>query len=89
MVTWRAGWGWRFLDVVLILPSLLLTWCVAMAAWISAPTHLFPQTKLAVFASLYLAAALVGVWGIFGRRPARQALTLPSSEVSLIEERKS
>ena len=72
LVTWRSGWGWRILDVALVFPSLLLTWFVALAAWILAPVHMFPPVKLPFVAALYIVAALIGIWGIFGRRPARR-----------------
>jgi hypothetical protein len=70
-LTWKTGWGWRVLDIILLLPSLLLTSCIAMAAWIMAPLHMFPPGKLPIFTALYAAAALAGIWGIFGRRLPR------------------
>jgi hypothetical protein len=79
LVTWRAGWGWRILDVALLLPSLLLTWLIALAAWILAPVHIFPPAKLPFAAALYAAAALMGIWGIFGRRPPRRSPVPPES----------
>jgi hypothetical protein len=81
LATWKPGWGWRFIDTVLILPSLLFTWLVALAAWLLAPTHAFPSAKLAFFTAIYAAAALIGIWGVFGRRPPRPALTAPSGNV--------
>jgi len=79
LVTWKAGWHWRLLDVAVILPGMLLTWLIALAAWISAPAHAFPPGELAVFASVYFAAALAGIWGIFGRRPHRLVVSAPSA----------
>jgi hypothetical protein len=79
-LTWKTGWGWRFLDIILLLPSCLLTLIIAMAAWISAPLHIFPATKLPIFAALHAAAALACIWGIFGRRQPRPTLILPEPE---------
>jgi hypothetical protein len=81
LVTWKPGWGWRILDIALLLPSLLLAWLVAVVVWISAPTHLFPSAKLSFFSALYTAVALVGIWGIFGRRPARRARGADASTI--------
>jgi hypothetical protein len=79
-VTWKTGWGWRILDIVLLLPSIALIVFVAVVSWMSAPLHLFPAVKLALFVALYMAAALAGIWGIFGRRPPRRELALPDPE---------
>jgi len=79
LVTWKPGWGWRLLDVALLFPSFLLAWLVVLAAWVSAPIHAFPPAKLTFFVAPYAAAALVGIWGIFGRRPARQVIIAPPS----------
>ncbi len=88
LFTGRTGRYWRLLDVALILPTLLLTWLIALIAWLTAPTHAFPPVKLAVFASIYIAVALIGTWGIFGRRRAEciTAQTSPAEPpVSQIE----
>jgi hypothetical protein len=78
LVTWKTGWYWRLMDVVLILPGLLLTLLVALIAWVSAPTHAFPPAKLAVFTSIYIVVAMIGIWGIFGRRFPRSVAVEPS-----------
>jgi hypothetical protein len=79
-LTWRTGWGWRLLDVILLLPAFLLALGIALVAWISAPLHLFPAAKLSVFTAFYVAALLACIWGIFGRRQPRRVLTLPDQE---------
>ncbi len=68
LVTWKRGWRWRTLDVVLLLPALLLTWLLALISWLLAPLHFFPSAKLPFFTAIYFAAALACIWGIFERR---------------------
>jgi hypothetical protein len=82
LLTWRTGIGWRLLDVAQLLPILLLTILIAMASWFLAPLHFFPPIILAVFTALFMAIALIGIWGIFGRRPPRRAFIAPASEAS-------
>ncbi len=82
LLSWKTGKGWRLLDIVLLLPIVSLSCAMALVSWWLAPVHVFPPLKLAVFTALFMAIALIGVWGIFGRRPPRQALAQPSSEAS-------
>lgn len=70
-VSWRPGWSWRLLDVILILFPLPLIGVIVLVAWLLAPGHIFPLTKLPLFITVYAAAALAGIWGLFGRRPPR------------------
>ena len=83
LVTWKTGWRWRLLDIALLLPGFLISLLIALVAWITSPAHLFPSVKLGFFTALYMAAALVGIWGMFGRRPARHRILndgLPKQE---------
>lgn len=82
LVTWKPGWGWRTFDVILILPTALMTWLVATGAWMLAPLHAFPFEKLPFFSALYMAVTLIGIWGIFGRRRIRLAMNMFSSDDS-------
>lgn len=73
LVTWRPGWGWRLLDVLLLIGPCAVAVVGALGSCLVAPTHIFPPGKLALFAALNAFTTLVCIWGIFGRRPARTA----------------
>jgi len=87
LLTWKAGWAWRLMDVLITLPMVLVTWLIGAGAWLMAPLHAFPSNKLPSFASLYTAAALIGIWAIFGRRPSgrlyREAINSQNSDYGL------